>query len=424
MAEAVIIDGVRTPFAKSGMVFKDLPAEELGRLAFHELLQKTHLDPKGVDEVIIGAVSQLVDTANVSRVIAQRAGLSPRVPAYTVNRNCASGLEAIGSAMEKIRTGMADVVLAGGVESMSTIPIFYYSRRLTEILVDAAKAKTLGQKIAKFASVRLRDLKPGIINQADPLVGMRMGDTAEVLAKEFGITREEQDAFALMSHQRAVAARPRLAEEIVPVYLPPTYDAFVKNDVGPRENQKMEDLARLKPVFDRKNGTVTAGNASPLTDGAAALLIMNEEKALAMGYKPLGRIRSYAYAGLDPARMGLGPSFATPLALDRAGMKLSDIELIEMNEAFAAQMIANERAFASKKFAEEQLGRTEPIGEIDRSRLNVNGGAIAMGHPLGATGARLLLTLLYELRRRNQSIGLVTLCVGGGQGAAFVVERR
>ncbi len=424
MAEAVIIDGIRTPFAKSGMVLKDIPAEELGRLALHELIEKTALDPKIVDEVIIGTVSQMVDMANVSRIIALRAGLPARVPAYTVNRNCASGLEAIGGAIEKIRAGMADVVIAAGVESMSSIPIFYYGKRLTEILMDASKAKTAGQKIAKFASIRFRDLKPSILGQTDPLNGMRMGDTAEVLAKEFGITREEQDAFALMSHERAVAARPRLADEIVPVYLPPRYDTVVKNDVGPRENPKMEDLARLKPVFDRRNGTVTAGNASPLTDGAAALLIMNEEKARELGYKPLGRIRSYAYAGLDPARMGLGPSFATPMALDRAGMKLSDIQLIEMNEAFAAQILANEKAFASRKFAQDQLGRTEAIGEIDRSRLNVNGGAIALGHPLGASGARLVLTLLYELRRRDQSTGLVTLCVGGGQGAAYVVERR
>ena len=424
MAQAVIIDGIRTPFSKSGMAFKNIPPEELGRIAVHELLQKTELDPRVVDEVIMGSVSQMVDTANVSRIIALRAGLPTRVPAYTVNRNCASGLEAIGSAVEKIKAGMADVILAGGVESMSTIPIFYYSKRLTEVLMDLSKVKTLGMKIRKLTSLRPRDFKPSILGQTDPLVGMRMGDTAEVLAKEFGVTREEQDAFALMSHQRAVAARSRLEQEIVPVYLPPKFKQIVKEDVGPREDQKKEDLARLGPVFDRRNGSVTAGNTSPLTDGAGALLIMNEDKARAMGYKPLGTIRSYAYAGLDPARMGLGPSFATPLALDRAGMKLSDIQLIEINEAFAAQVIANERAFTSKKFASDQLGRSEAIGEIDRARLNVNGGAIALGHPLGATGARLMLTILYELRRRNQSVGLVTLCVGGGQGAAYVVERR
>ena len=424
MAEPVIVDGVRTPFAKSGTVFRDVPPEELGRVALNELLQKTGLDPNAVDEVIIGTVSQMVDTANIARVIAQQAGIPVRVPAYTVNRNCASGLEAVGSAMEKIRSGLAEVVLAGGVESMSTIPIFYYGKKLTDILVSASKAKTLGDKFRKLASLRLRDLKPSIISQTDPLVGMRMGDTAEVLAKEFGVTRREQDEFALMSHHRAVSARSRLEEEIVPYYLPPKYEMTIKNDVAPRDNQEIEHLASLKPIFDLRNGSVTAGNASPITDGAAALLIMNEDKARQMGYKPIGRIRAYAYTGLDPARMGLGPSFATPLALDRAGMKLADMDLIEMNEAFAAQVIANEKAFASVRFAREQLNRSGAIGEIDRSRLNVNGGAIAVGHPLGATGARLILTLLYELRRRNGSRGLITLCIGGGQGAAFVLSRE
>ncbi len=423
MPQPVIIDGVRTPFAKAGGALKDIPAEELGRIAVGELIQKTGLDPALVDEVIIGTVSQLVDTANVSRVIAQLAGLPARVPSYTVNRNCASGLEAIGSGLEKIRAGLADVVIAGGVESMSRIPIFYYGKRLTEILVEASKARTLPAKIAKLFQIRPRDLKPQMVSQTDPLVDMRMGDTAEVLAKEFDVSREEQDAFALMSHARAIAAAPRLAEEIVPVYPDSGEPRVVKKDMGPREGQRIEDLARLKPVFDRRNGSVTAGNASPITDGASALLIMNEDRARALGYRPLGRIRAYAYAGLDPARMGLGPAHATPRALDRAKMKLSDMELIEMNEAFASQVIANEKAFSSKTFAREQLGREEAIGEIDRARLNVNGGAIAIGHPLGATGARLMLTILYELRRRGQSIGLVTLCVGGGQGAAFVVER-
>ena len=424
LGEPVIVEGVRTPFVKSGGVFKDIPAEELGRLAVRELLEKTAIDPKMVDEVIIGTVSQLVDTANVSRIIAQRAGLPHHVPAYTVNRNCASGLEAIGNALEKIRSGIADIVIAGGVESMSTIPIFYYSKRLTKILVDFSKAKTLGTKIRNLASIRFRDLKPRLVNQTDPLVGMRMGDTAERIAKEFGVTRDEQDVFSIMSHQRAIASRSRLGQEITPVFLPPDYEVTIQDDVGPRDDQKLDELSRLKPAFDRKNGTVTAGNTSPITDGASALLIMNEDKAKALGYKTLGKVRSYAYAGLDPSRMGLGPSFATPIALERAGMTLADMDLIEMNEAFAAQVIANEKAMASKHFAETELNRPRPIGEIDRSRLNVNGGAIALGHPLGATGARLMLTLLYELRRRDQALGLITLCIGGGQGAAFVVERK
>ncbi|HEY5647940.1 MAG TPA: acetyl-CoA C-acyltransferase [Nitrospiria bacterium] len=423
MGEPVIVEGVRTAFARSGTVFKNIPAQELGRIAVNELIQKTDLDPGSVEEVIIGTVSQMVDAANLSRIIALQAGLPPRVPAYTVNRNCASGLEAAGSALEKIRAGMAETVVAGGVESMSTIPVFFYGKRLSEKLIAASKGKTLGKKLAALLSIRPGDLKPAILKQTDPLNDMKMGDTAEVLAKEFSISREQQDAFALTSHERAVAGRKRLSEEIVTVYPPPDFKSPVIHDVGPRENQKPEDLARLRPVFDRQTGTVTAGNASPLTDGAASLLIMDENRARSSGLKPLGRIRSYAYAGLDPDRMGLGPSFATPLALKRAGITLGDVDLIEMNEAFAAQVLANLKAFSSREFARKNLDRDSPIGEVDTTILNVNGGAIALGHPLGASGARLLLTILYELRRRDKTLGLVTLCVGGGQGAAFVVER-
>jgi acetyl-CoA acetyltransferase family protein len=423
MSEAVIIDGVRTPFARGGTALKDLPAEELGRIAVGELLQKTSLDPKAVDEVIIGTVSQMVDTANLSRVIALMAGLPKQVSAYTVNRNCASSLEAIGSAVEKIRAGMADTVVAGGVESMSNVPVFLFSKRFSELMIEASKAKTLRKRLSAFLKLRPRDLKPFILSQTDPLVDMKMGDTAEVLAKEFGISREEQDRFAQMSHLRAAEAKERLREEIAPVYLPSNGGTAVRDDVGPRPNQRLEDLSRLPPVFDKKNGTVTAGNASPITDGASALLMMNQDKARSLGYKPLGRIIAYAYAGLEPERMGLGPAFSTARLLKRTGMKLSDFGLIEINEAFAAQVIANERAFTSKRFAQEQLDRAEPLGEIRREILNVNGGAIAIGHPLGASGGRLMLTLLYEMRRRSQSLGLVTLCVGGGQGAAFAVER-
>lgn len=423
MGEPVIIDGIRTAFARSGTVFKNITAKELGRVTLKELIQKSDLDPGLVEEVIIGTVSQMVDTANVARIIALQAGLPDRIPAYTVSRNCASGLEAAGSALEKIRTGMAEIIIAGGVESMSNIPVFFYGKRLSETLIAAAKAKTFGKKVATLFSIRIKDLKPNIISQTDPLNNMKMGDTAEVLAKEFGISREEQDAFAVASHRQAVAARVRLSEEIVTVYPPPDFKSPVVNDVGPRENQKTEDLAHLKPVFDPHAGTVTAGNASPLTDGASALLIMDKSRARSLGYETLGRIRSYAYAGLDPDRMGLGPSFATPIALKRAGITLKDIDLIEINEAFAAQVLANLKAFASRDFARKNLNMDSPIGEVDPKILNVNGGAIALGHPLGATGARLLLTMLYELRRRDKNLGLVTLCVGGGQGAAFVIER-
>jgi acetyl-CoA acyltransferase len=251
-----------------------------------------------------------------------------------------------------------------------------------------------------------------------------MGQTAELLAKEYEISREEQDAFALESHVRASAAQAagRLAEELVPVYVAPAYDRVVDQDVGPRPNQSLEALAKLPPVFDRRFGTVTAGNACMVTDGAAAVLLMEASRARALGYRPLGRIASFAYAGCDPARMGLGPAYATPLALDRAGLGLEAMDLIEFNEAFAAQVLANRAAFVSAEFAREALGRDRPIGELDPDRTNVNGGAIALGHPVGSTGTRLVLTLLKELGRRGGGLGLATLCVGGGQGGAVVVE--
>jgi acetyl-CoA acetyltransferase family protein len=263
-----------------------------------------------------------------------------------------------------------------------------------------------------------------VINQNDPLIDMTMGQTAEILVRDFGISRQEQDEFALRSHQRAVAAKAKLAEEILPILIADNgKGTAVTEDIGPREDAKLESLLKLKPAFDKEFGSVTAGNASPITDGAAVVLVMEAELAKSMGLEPLGYIRSFAYAGLEAQRMGLGPSYATPKALDLGKAKFSDLELYEFNEAFAAQVIANERAFASKDFA-TKLGLKAPIGEIDRERLNVNGGAIALGHPLGASGARLVLTLLKEMGRRDLSMGLASLCIGGGQGAAFILERK
>jgi acetyl-CoA acetyltransferase family protein len=258
----------------------------------------------------------------------------------------------------------------------------------------------------------------------DPICGLNMGETAERLAREFRISREAQDEFALLSHRRAVAATEsgRLGEEIAPLYVPPSYTQTMVEDFGPRKDQTAEALARLEPYFDRRHGTITVGNACPVTDGACAVLVMSEEAARAGGYRPLGRILSIAFAGLDPARMGLGPAYATPLALERAGARMADVDLVEINEAFAAQVIANEIAFASERFARDELGRGEAIGGIDRLHMNVNGGAIALGHPVGVSGARLVLTLLKEMRRRQASLGLATLCVGGGQGAAMLLE--
>ncbi len=426
MRDVVLIDGFRTPFAKSGTALAGVPARELGRVAVAELLARHGVDPRDVDEVILGNVAQPSDSTNIARVVALLAGIPERVPAYTVQRNCASGMESVVQAHERIAAGHADLIVAGGTESMSKIPL-YMSDGMTRMFERLARAKSVGARVAAVASVRPRDFAPRIAiaeGLTDPVSGLNMGETAEVLAKEFAISREAQDDFALLSHRRAVAATDagRLAEEIVPVFEPP-YEAAVTQDVGPRREQTLEALAKLRPFFDRRDGTVTVGNSCPVTDGAAAMLVASAEKARALGLVPAGRVRSYAVAGLDPARMGLGPTHATPQALQRAGVSFRDLGLIEVNEAFAAQVIANEIAMASPKYCREKLGLPGAIGEIDRNLLNVNGGAIALGHPVGVSGTRLLLTLLREMKRRDVPLGLATLCIGGGQGAATVVER-
>ncbi|MCQ9207961.1 MAG: thiolase family protein, partial [Omnitrophica bacterium] len=274
--------------------------------------------------------------------------------------------------------------------------------------------------------IRPRYLKPVpglVLGLTDPVCGLNMGQTAEVLAKEFGITRKEQDEFALLSHKRAVAARLKLQEEIAAVYVPPKFDLVVEADNGPRENQTMEALSKLRPFFDKYTGTVTVGNSCQVTDGACALLIMKEEKARQLGYRPLGYIRAYTYTGVEPRKMGLGPAYAIPIVLKKAGLTLKDIDLIEINEAFAVQILACLKLLASKKFAEENFSAASAIGEIDMDKFNVNGGAIALGHPVGVTGSRLILTLLKEMKRRNSKFSLASLCVGGGQGGAIILER-
>jgi acetyl-CoA acetyltransferase family protein len=427
MKEIVVVDGIRTPYIKAFTLFKDLPAQELGRIAVSELIQRTEIDPEIIDEVIIGNIAQPPEATNIARVIALESGIPQRVPGVTVSRNCASGIEAIAAAYRRIALGDADIVIAGGVESMSNVPLLF-RHEFADVMMEINRAKSPTQKAAAVAKVRPGHFKPVVgiqVGLTDHVCGLNMGETAEVLAKEFLISREEQDLFALMSHQRATEATDsgRLKEEIVPVPLPPSYQTIVDEDNGIRKNQSLEALARLRPVFDRHFGTVTAGNSSQITDGAAAVLMMSAAKARSLGYEPLGKIRSYAFAGLDPARMGLGPSYATPPALKKAGVAFQDIQLIEINEAFAAQVIANEMVFRDRALAQKYLGREEPIGEINRDILNVNGGAIALGHPVGSTGTRLVLTLLKEMKRRDLNLGLATLCVGGGQGASVVVER-
>jgi acetyl-CoA C-acetyltransferase/acetyl-CoA acyltransferase len=421
---AWILAGLRTPFAKSGTALRHVPVYELGRLVTGELFARHDLDPAWLDEVILGNCAHPAEAANVARVTALRAGVPDAVPACTVHRNCASGMEAVADAADRIRLGRARLVLAGGMESMSQIPLLY-PPALGDWLAGLARARGPVARLGAALRFRPALLRPRVAlleALTDPTCGLHMGETAEVLAREFRIGRERQDAFALASHQRAVAGRERLREEIVPVFPAPSCEA-VRDDTGPREQQTLEQLASLRPVFDRRHGTVTVGNACPVTDGAVALLVGDEEVAGRWPAGGLGRIRSFAFAGLAPRRMGLGPVFAMARALEQAGLGLKDIELFEINEAFAAQVLACLEAARSESFARAELGRETALGEIPPEILNVNGGAIALGHPVGASGARLLLTLLLEMRRRGAKRGLAALCVGGGQGAAFVLER-
>jgi len=421
-----IMDGVRTPMAKAGTTLKDVPADDLAACVVREVLARTPVETNEIDEVVIGNVAQPAAAANISRVIALKAGIPSSVPAFTVHRNCASGMESITTAALKILSGYGKVFVAGGVESMSNIPLLF-PKEYAEFASRLSRAKSFRQRLSVLAGFRMRMLKPEVAlleGLTDPVSGLIMGLTAENLSREFHIGREEQDEFALLSHQRAFAAQRdgTLAQEILPVPALPSFDKMVMQDNGIRENQSREALAKLPPYFDRRNGTVTAGNSSQITDGAAAVILMAESDAKSRGLKPLGYLREFAYASLEPERMGLGPVYATRLLLDRAGVVMRDIGYVELNEAFAAQVIACERAFASDEFARKFLGREKKLGDLDRDRLNAHGGAIALGHPVGMTGTRLVIHVLKELRRRKENLGLATLCVGGGQGAALLLE--
>jgi len=421
-----IVDGIRTPFCKAGSVLAAYSADDLGAMAIRELMARTGFDAKRLDECIVGNVSQPVDAANVARVIALKAGLPQSLIASTVHRNCASGMEAITTAAIRVNAGEGSAFVCVGTESMSNIPL-YMGRKLTDLFGRLMKTKTMWQRLAVWSSFRPAMLTPVIgvqLGLTDPVVNLIMGQTAEIVAREFGISRHEQDVFSLASHQKASAATKAgyLAGEIMPVVIPKKFEVIQKEDDGIRHEQTMEMLAKLKPFFDKLAGTVTVGNSSQLTDGAGAVLVMGEQQAKAEGLKPLGYLRDFAYAGLDPRRMGLGPVFSTSKLMTKTGLKVSDFDLIELNEAFAAQVLGCCKAFASNEFARKELGRDAKLGDIDPVRLNVNGGGIALGHPVGATGARLVITMLRELRRRGLQRGLSTLCIGGGQGASLALE--
>lgn len=424
MKPIAIVEGARTPFVKSFGVFAEISAAELGRLAMQDALRRCSLTPEQVDETIFGNVAGPPDTANVARVIALNAGVPEDRIAHTVNRNCASGMESILQGCSAISSGRARTVVAGGTESMSQIPLLF-SHDAARVWTRIAKARTLMQRLRAFASFRPRHFKPvaGLeLGLTDPVSGLNMGQTAEVLAKEFAITRQEQDTFALNSHQKAAAAQEEcfLSGEIISGGIDVS-GSKIEKDNGPRQNQTIEQLGKLRPLFDSQ-GTVTAGNSCPITDGAAAVVLSAPEDLGRFSNAPLGYITAYAIAGCDPKRMGLGPVFATAKLLQQSNYSLEDFELVEINEAFAAQVIACDRAMQSKMFAERELFQSAAIGEIPRDRLNIHGGAIALGHPVGTTGTRLILTLLRSLKAKGLRRGLATLCVGGGQGAAVVVE--
>ena len=414
MASLYIVDGTRTPFCKMGTDFADQSSSTLGVSVVKSLLSQTGVDNIYIDEVIFGCVSQPADTMNIARVISVLSNIPNSVPAVTVHRNCASGFEAITSAFDKAQARQGDVFIAGGVENMTQIP-FMYSDSAVKKFTALAKAKTITQKVSQLLKFRLSDFSPRIglkLGLSDVMCNMNMGQTAEILAKEYNIDRYSQDVYAENSHQKALMAENILQEEINPVYLRNNdciksfKRKYVERDNGPREDSTVDKLSKLRTVFDRK-GTVTAGNSSQITDGACALLLMTRKGLRKTGCKPIGKITGYAYAGCEPKRMGLGPVYA----IEKTGRSPAEADLIEINEAFAAQVLS----------VQKMAKRT--IGEIPNEKLNVNGGAIALGHPVGATGARMVLTLIKELNRCDLKTGLASLCIGGGQGGAIWVEK-
>ncbi|MEP6766445.1 MAG: acetyl-CoA C-acyltransferase FadI, partial [Gemmatimonadaceae bacterium] len=419
-----IVAGVRTPFARSGTALKDYTAIDLGRQAVAELMQRTNLDGREVNLLVFGTVVQSVIAPNIAREVSLLPHFPKALQSYTVGRACASANQAITDAADQIVLGHADVAIAGGAESLTQVPILH-SRGMSEILVAASKAKSLPARLQTLARIRPRDLIPITPAIAEPSTGESMGQSADKMAKLNGITREAQDKFALMSHQNAAKGTDdgRLTAEIVPSPIPPGFDTMLASDNGIRRDSTLEQLAALKPAFDKLYGTVTAGNASPLTDGGAAVLLMSEERATELGYEPIAFIRSYAYAAIDPAEQLLqAPVLAAPLALQRAGLTLGDLDLVDMHEAFAAQVLSNLQGFTSQYWA-ERAGFPKPVGEVDPAKLNVMGGSISIGHPFGATGARIVTTVSNELRRRNGQFAMLTVCTAGGMGHAMVLER-
>jgi acetyl-CoA acyltransferase len=418
-----ITHGLRTPFARQATALHGVPAIELGRMVVSELMARSELPPEVIEQLVFGQVVQMPEAPNIAREIVLGSGLNVQTDAYSVSRACATSFQAVANVAESLLAGTIQAGIAGGADSSSVLPIGV-SKKLGRILVDLNKAKTFSQKMKLFSQLRPRDLLPVPPAVAEYSTGLRMGDTAEQMAKSHGISREQQDALAHRSHQRAARAweEGRLEGEVVTAFVPPWLKPFAK-DNNVRLNSSLEEYSRLRPAFDRQHGTVTAANSTPLTDGAAAVVLMTEARAKELGLVPLGYLRSYAFTAIDVRQdMLLGPSYASPIALDRAGITLGDLTLIDMHEAFAAQTLANLNVFADERFAREVLNRPHALGEVDREKFNVLGGSIAYGHPFAATGARMITQTLNELRRRGGGLGLVTACAAGGLGAAMVLE--
>lgn len=418
-----IVDGLRTPFAKQATAYHGIPAVDLGKMVVSELLAKSGIDPKIIDQLVFGQVVQMPEAPNIAREIVLGTGMSVSTDAYSVSRACATSFQAVANVAESIMSGTIGVGIAGGADSSSVLPIGV-SKRLARTLVDVNKARTLSQRLALFSKLKFRDLLPVPPAVAEYSTGLRMGDTAEQMAKSHGITRQQQDELAHRSHSLAAQAWENgyLNSQVMTAQVPP-YREVLQKDNNIRMNSELGQYAKLRPAFDRRHGTVTAATSTPLTDGAAAVLMMSESRARELGLKPLGYLKSFAFAAIDVWEdMLLGPAYATPLALDRAGLTLNDLDLIDMHEAFAAQTLANLKMFASDTFARDKLGRAQSIGEIGWEKFNVLGGSLAYGHPFAATGARMITQTLHELRRRSGRFGLVTACAAGGLGAAMILE--
>lgn len=419
-----IVAGLRTPFAKQWSAYRDVSALELGTIVVNELMARTGIDPALVEQVVYGQVVPSVHAPNIAREIVLGTGMPRDIDAYSVSRACATSYQSTVNVVESISTGTIKVGVAGGADSSSDVPITV-SKRLAAALIEASKARSLQQRLQAFIGLKPGDLAPVPPAIKEYSTGLSMGESAEKMAKENGISRAAQDDFAHRSHSLAAKAWAdgRLAEEVMEVFVPHRYDQSIREDNLVRKESERESYDKLRPAFDKKHGSITAGNASPLTDGASALLVMREDVAKAEGLEVLGYVRSYAFAALDPkGQMLMGPSYATPKALDHAGVALSDMALIDMHEAFAAQVLSNTQAFESKAWAAKHLGRDEAIGEIDWDRFNVTGGSLALGHPFAATGARQITQTLNELRRRGGGLGLCTACAAGGLGAAIILE--